>query len=69
LRCSLGIAVLSVALSVTGLAAALWHVAWWIGLVLLAMVALTTVLVGVVVVHSLPPESEAEKGLRRKKEP
>jgi len=52
LRYSLGIAAVSVVLTVSGLAAALWHVAWWIGLVLLAMVALTTGLVVVVMTHS-----------------
>jgi hypothetical protein len=52
LRYSLGIAVVSIALTVSGLAAALWHVAWWIGVVDLAMVALTTALVVVVMAHS-----------------
>jgi hypothetical protein len=62
---SLGIAAPSIALTLTGLVAALWHVAWWIGVVLLAMVILSIALVTVVIAHSMPPESEAEKELKR----
>lgn len=63
---SLGILVLSIALTLTGLVAALWHTAWWIGMVLLLMVIFCAVLVIVVIAHSLPPESEAERKLKRR---
>ena len=63
---SLGIVALSIALTLTGLVAALWHMAWWIGVALLTMVILTTALVIAVIAHSLPPESEAEKELKRR---
>ena len=66
LRYSGGIAALSIALTVTGLVAALWHMAWWIGVVLLLMIILSTVLVIVVLAHSLPPESETEKELKKR---
>jgi hypothetical protein len=63
---SLGIAILSIALTLTGLVAALWHMAWWIGVLLFAMVILSAVLVMVVLGHSLTAESEAERDLRRR---
>jgi len=66
LRYSVGIAALSIALTLTGLVAALWHMAWWIGVALLVMVVLSAVLVIAVLAHSLPPESEAEKELKRR---
>lgn len=63
---ALAIAALSLALTLTGLVAALWHMAWWIGVGLLAMVLLSTVLVVSVIAHALPPESDAEKALKRR---
>ena len=62
---SFGIITLSIALTITGLVAALWHLAWWLGVTLLAMVILSTVLVIVILAHSLPPESETEKELKK----
>jgi len=62
---SMGIVALSVVLTITGLVAALWHLAWWLGVVLLTMVTLSTVLVIVILAHSMPPESEAEKELKK----
>jgi len=56
LRYSLAIATLSFTLTLIGLVAALWHMAWWMGIVLLGMVMLSTVLVIVVMAHSFPPE-------------
>lgn len=56
LRYSLAIAALSAALTFTGVVAALWHMAWWIGSVLLAMVVLSAGLVLVVFAHAQPPE-------------
>ncbi len=61
---SLGIISLSLALTIAGLVAAVWHLAWWLGVLLLAMVVLSTVLVIVILAHSLPPESEEEKELK-----
>jgi hypothetical protein len=61
---SLGIAALSMALTVTGMAAAVWHMGRWIAFVLLAAVALSVALVMLVVAHALPPESDAEKALK-----
>jgi hypothetical protein len=59
-----GIVALSLTLTLTGIAAAVWHMGWWIAFVLLAMVALCIALVGIVIAHTLPPESDAEKSLR-----
>ena len=63
---ALGIVALSIALTLTGLVAALWYMAWWIGVVVLAVAVLSTVLVLAVFVHSRPPASEAEKELKRR---
>jgi hypothetical protein len=49
---SLGIAALSIALTVTGMAAAMWHMARWIAFVLLAAVMLSVALVGIVIAHT-----------------
>jgi hypothetical protein len=62
---SLGIATLSSILTLVGLVAALWHMAWWVAVVLLAAAALSAFLVLAVGVHSMPPESEAERDLKR----
>jgi len=43
LRYSLAIAALSTGLTLIGVVAALWHMAWWIGSTLLAMVAFSAV--------------------------
>jgi hypothetical protein len=62
---SFGIIALSFTLTVIGLVAALWHLAWWLGVTMLAMVILSTGLVIVILACSLPPESEAEKELKK----
>jgi hypothetical protein len=54
---SLGIAAVSIALTLTGMTAALWHMGHWIALVRLSAVILSAVLVAVAVAHALPPES------------
>jgi len=64
LRYSLGIAVLSMALTLGGMVAALWHMAWWIGSVLLVMVVLSAGLVLLVFAHAQPPASAREKELK-----
>ena len=61
---SFAILALTTALTLTGFAAALWHVAWWISAVLVATVILCGILVMVVIGHSVAPESEAEKQLK-----
>ena len=63
---STGILVFSVVLTLTGLVAVLWYMAWWVGVVFFAIAILSQVLVIVVVVRSMPPESEAEKDLKRR---
>jgi len=66
LRYSLAIAAISAGLTLAGLVAALWHMAWWIGTVLLVMAALSAGLVVVVFVHAQPPESVWEKTLKQR---
>jgi hypothetical protein len=61
---SLGIAAASVALTVTGMAAALWHMGHWIAFVLFAAVILSAALVTVAIAHAMPPESSAAKPLK-----
>jgi hypothetical protein len=41
----------------TGLVAALWHMRWWIGALLLAMAGLTVGLVVLVIALGLPAET------------
>jgi ABC-type multidrug transport system fused ATPase/permease subunit len=66
LRYSVGIVAMSIVLTLIGMVAALWYMAWWIGVVFLAMVLVSQVLVIIVFAHSLPPESEAEKEQKRR---
>jgi hypothetical protein len=54
LRYSLAIAAINGTLTLAGLAAAMWHMAWWIGSVFLVMVALSAVLVFAVLAHVQP---------------
>ncbi len=63
---SLGILTLSVLLTLTGMIAALWHMAWWIGVGFFAMVMISLVIVSVEIVTSQPPESEEEKEQKRR---
>lgn len=57
LRYSLAIAAVSAVLTLAGLVTALWHMAWWIGTLLLVMAALSAGLVLVVFAHAQRPES------------
>lgn len=66
LSSSLGILVLSALLTLTGMTATLWHLAWWIGVVFLAMVMLCLVIVNVAFVTSQPPDSPEEKERKRR---
>jgi len=63
---ALGIAGVSIALTVTGMAAAVWHMGHWIAVVLLFAVFLSAVLVMVAIAHALPEESDAERSLKRR---
>ena len=63
---TLGIALLSIALTVTGLVAALWYMAWWIGVVALVVALASTGLVAAVFMHTQPRESAAEKEVKRR---
>ena len=60
---SLGLAALSGVLTTIGLVAALWHMAWWVGVAGLVTAALSATLIGVVFVSTKPPVSEADKVL------
>ena len=57
---------LSIALIVAGLVAALWYMGWWVGVVALSVALVSAVLVALVFVHGQPPDSEAEKQLKRR---
>jgi ABC-type multidrug transport system fused ATPase/permease subunit len=63
---SLGILALSGLLTLTGMTAALWHMAWWIGVVFLAMVLISLVIVIVAIFTIQPPDSQEEKELKRR---
>jgi len=60
----LGIAALSIALTVTGMTAAVWHMGPWIASVLLGAVAVSVALMAIALAHTLPQESDAEKSLK-----
>jgi hypothetical protein len=63
---SLGILALSILLTLTGMTAALWHMAWWIGVVFLAMVLISLAMVIVAVFTIQPPDSQEEKEYKRR---
>jgi hypothetical protein len=58
---SLGAAALSGVLTVIGLVAALWHMAWWVGVAALVTATLSATLVAVVYLSTKPSESEASR--------
>jgi hypothetical protein len=66
LSCSLGILALSALLTLTGLTATLWHMAWWIAVAFLAMVMISLGVVIVALVASRPPEAAEEKERKRR---
>jgi len=69
---SLGIAAVSIGLTVTGMVAAVWHMGHWIAFVLLSAVILSAGLLTVAIAHALPQPSAAEKALalrNRKRRP
>ena len=50
-------------LTTIGLVAALWYMAWWVGVAGLVTAVLSGTLIGVVFVSAEPPVSEADKVL------
>ena len=67
LRYSLWILALTVLLTLTAMTAALWHMAWWIGVVFFFVMALISpAIVILALVTSQPPDSAEEKEQRRR---
>ncbi len=63
---SLGILTLSAFLTLTGMIATLWYMAWWIGVSFFVVVLLSPIIVIAAIVNSEPPESAEEKELKRR---
>ena len=63
---SLGILALSGLLTLTGMTAALWHMAWWIGVVFFAMVLISLAMVIVAIITIQPRGSQEEKEYKRR---
>jgi membrane protein implicated in regulation of membrane protease activity len=63
---SFGILALSVLLTLTGMIAVLWYMAWWIGVIFFVMVMISLVIVTVAFVTSQPPKSPEEKERKRR---
>lgn len=63
---SFAVLTLSVALTLTGLTAALWHIAWWIGVVFLAMAVISLGIVIVSMVTLGPRESPEDRERQRR---
>jgi hypothetical protein len=61
LLCSFGILALSVLLTLIGLSAALWHMAWWIAVIFIAMAIISLGIVIAALVTVGPPESPEQK--------
>ena len=66
LRYAFGVLTLSIALTLTGLTAALWHVAWWIGVVFLAMTVISLAIVIAAMATLGPRESPADRERQRR---
>lgn len=62
----LGILLLNMLLTLTGMTAALWHIAWWIGVIFIAMVLISSGMAIIVIVTSQPPDSAEEKERKRR---
>ena len=63
---TLGIALASIALTVTGLVASLWYMAWWIGVVALVVALASTGLVAAVFMHTQTRQPAAETEAKRR---
>jgi hypothetical protein len=66
LSTTLGLLGLSSILTIVGMTAALWHMAWWIGVAFLATVLISLVMIQVALATSQPPVSAEEKTQRRR---
>jgi ABC-type multidrug transport system fused ATPase/permease subunit len=66
LRYSLGLLTLSGLLTLTGLIAALWRVAWWIGIVFVLMAVVSVCIVILALVTLGPPESQETRERKRR---
>lgn len=66
LRYALGILTLSIVLTLAGMTAALWHMAWWIGAGFAAMVVVSVVTILLAMSSLQPPVSAAERAQRRR---
>lgn len=62
----LAIVLLSAVLTLTGMIAALWHIAWWTGVVFIAMVLISSAIVIIAMVASRPPDSAEGKERKRR---
>lgn len=65
LRYALGFLALSIFLTLAGITATLWHMAWWIGAAFLGMVVVNLVVVMVAMLASQPPVTAAERAQRK----
>jgi hypothetical protein len=63
---ALGILTLSAVLTLAGMVAALWHVAWWIAVAFGVMVFICQIIVQIVMLTSQPRTSAEEKAERRR---
>ena len=63
---SLGILTVSVLLTLTGLTAALWHMAWWIGVLFLLMTIISLGIVVVALSAVRPPQTKEERERRQR---
>jgi len=61
LNSSTAILFTTLALTLIAIIAALWHVAWWVGVIFLAMVLVCVVLISIIMTLSRPPETEEDK--------
>ncbi|HEX8730318.1 MAG TPA: hypothetical protein VF739_16940 [Ktedonobacterales bacterium] len=66
LRYALGMFGLSIVLTMTGMTAALWHMAWWIAVAFDAMAVVSIAVVVVAMTVSQPPVSAEERAQRRR---
>ena len=63
-----GIAALSIVLTATGLVAALWHMAWWVGVVVLCVILLSPVVVVLMLIYAWPSGSDTGQELQARYE-
>ena len=70
LRYSMYLAALSTVLTLLGMAAALWYIAWWVAVIFGVMVILSLIIAFTTAGRLMRPDAEAEKKLRsRRRDP